>query len=456
MEPTQITGIVIAIFALLLLSSLGVLVKRVLSILSARRDENVDLERKLAVETEKASRIPDLEQSLTEKSSLIDRLREEGVVSERNVATLRETLRQVEKQANEARNQLAQQFELLGEEIMKRHGESFTKQNKEQIDGVLTPLRDRLVEFQQSLEKVRIESVEERAKLTEHIRALSETSIKMTNETHGLTQALKGKAPIQGAWGEMVLQTILERSGLREGEEFFTQESYSDDNGSRLRPDVVVKLPGGRRVVIDAKVSLSAFEAYVNATNEQERSLHLSRHLDSLRNHIKALSEKEYARIADSRLDFVIMFVPIEGALAAAWHKDPEVSNFATTKNVAIATPTTLTIALKTIANVWQVELRNKNAADIADKAGKIYDKFVGFIEDMTVAGSRLKQAQESYSSAMSKLTTGKGNLLCRLQQLKAMGATTAKSLPEDMLESAKAETVFPSAIGPVSIHEPA
>jgi DNA recombination protein RmuC len=278
----------------------------------------------------------------------------------------------------------------------------------------------------------------------------------MTNETHGLTQALKGKAPIQGAWGEMVLQTVLERSGLREGEEFSTQESYSDDNGSRLRPDVVVKLPGGRRVVIDAKVSLSAFEAYVNAANEQERSLHLSRHLDSLRNHIKALSDKEYARIADSRLDFVIMFVPIEGALAAAWHKDPEVSNFATTKNVAIATPTTLTIALKTIANVWQVELRNKNAADIADKAGKIYDKFVGFIEDMTAAGSRLKQAQESYSSAMSKLTTGKGNLVCRLQQLKAMGATAAKSLPEDLLESAQGETVFPSVNGSASIHEAA
>lgn len=445
--PTEITCVAIAVSAVVILSSLGLLAKRVLFVLSARRDANIDLERRLAVEKEKASRIPDLERSLVEKSSLIDELRDERAINEGNLATLRETLRQVEKQAGEARNQLTQQFKLLGDEIMKQHGESFAKQNKEQIDGILMPLRDRLVEFQDRIGQVQVETVAARESLKEQIRGLSEESAQVRNEAHNLTQALKGKAPTQGAWGEMVLETVLNHSGLRNGEEYTVQETYWNEHGSRLRPDVVVKLPGGRRVVIDAKVSLTAYEAYVTAEHETDRSSHLSHHADSVRSHIKTLSEREYAQVASSGLDFVIMFVPIEGALAAALQEDPELIVLAAKRNVAIATPTTLTIALKTVANVWQVEHRNTNAKAIAEQAGKIYDKFVGFIGDMRDMGSRLNNAQESYRGAMAKLSDGKGNLVRRLEQLKEMGATTGKSLPEDMLELAQVEAQLPSFV---------
>jgi DNA recombination protein RmuC len=268
----------------------------------------------------------------------------------------------------------------------------------------------------------------------------------MTSETENLTQALKGKSQMQGAWGEMVLKTILDRSGLREGEEYVTQESRVTEEGARLRPDVVVTLPGGQQVVIDSKVSLAAFTAYVSAETDAEREAQLSFHLDSIRTHIKALSEKEYQQVIISELNFVIMFVPIEGALAVALQNDPALTGFATEKDVAIATPTTLMLALKTIANLWQVERRNRNADAIAERAGKLYDKFVGFLDDMKSIGERLNQAQASYAGAMDKLSDGKGNLVRQVELLKSMGAKTGKSIPPELLDSDEIEAVVTSA----------
>lgn len=365
-------------------------------------------------------------------------------------ATLRETLDQERKQADEklallvqARAAMGLEFKSLAEEVMARHGESFTKLNKEQIEGILTPLREKLGEFEQKVQASHVESVKERATLAEQIRNIAATGAAMGKETKELTEALRGRSQTQGAWGEMVLGTILERSGLRANEEYTVQQSFADDEGRRLRPDVIVNMPGGQRMVVDAKVSLTAFEALVHAATDDERASHLQRHLASVRGHIATLGSKEYHNAAGTTFDYVVMFVPIEGALAAALHAEPNLILFAAERNVAITTPTTLMVALRTIANVWQVERRNQNAEEIANRAGKLYEKFVGFIEDMAAIDDAIKKARNSYDKAMNKLKTGNGNLIRQVEQLKTMGGRTSKVLPPSLLEAAEGQVTL-------------
>lgn len=329
----------------------------------------------------------------------------------------------------DAKERLTQEFKLLAHGVLKEQSETFSKQNREQIGNILTPLKESLTSFQQGLTVAHTESTKERATLAEQIRRLTEESAKMTHETGNLTRALKGKTQTQGAWGEMILQTILERSGLREGDEFITQLSHSAEDGRRLRPDVIVNLPNGQKIILDSKVSLTAFEAYVNAETDLDRAAHLANHVQSLRSHIRDLSKKEYHQLDGASVDYVIMFVPIEGALAAALVDDPGLTAMAIDSNVTIATPTTLMIALRTVANVWQVERRNRNAEAIADRAGKLYEKFAGFLGDMGQLGDRLTNAQKSYSNAMNKLQSGPGNVVRQIEQLKELGARTSKSL---------------------------
>ncbi len=458
------------------------------------RNINVVLDRQLAVERVHANKVPDLEGQLSkltergesqqiEKARLqselatsvatitglqaeildlrsrlktADAARDEAALRietvqgqkaelEANLARLSETLQQERKQSEEklgllreARDDMAKEFRVLAAAIMQEHGETFSKQNKEQIDVVLAPLREKLNEFQLGLTTAHTENLRERAALAEQIRQLSQTSATMTSETSNLTRALKGKAQTQGAWGEMILATILEKSGLRQGEEYFTQASHTTEDGQRLRPDVIVNLPGGQRIVIDAKVSLTAFEAHVNAGNDEDRAAYLQKHLASMRMHIKTLGDKSYQVHTNGGVDYVIMFVPIEGALAAALEEAPDMTSEALAQNVNIATPTTLMIALRTAASVWQVERRNQNAEAIAARAGQLYDKFVGFTEDMQALGKRLDQAQTTYGDAMGKLTTGSGNLLRQVDMLKTLGAKTSKALPTNLLDVAE------------------
>jgi DNA recombination protein RmuC len=424
---------------------------------SARNDtlkeEMASLQKLVAEKTalleERTSMAEALRQDLDEATAARDAAARESSDWRSRQAKLQETLDQVTKQSDEklallaeARERMTKEFRILADEVMKRHGDSFTKQNKEQMDGILTPLRDRLTEFQQGLQMAQTESARERATLKEQIRALTESSAKMTQETHNLTRALKGKAQAQGAWGEMVLSTILEHSGLREGEEYVTQESHSNESGQRLRPDVVVNLPNAQRIVIDSKVSLTAFEAFVNAETDAERPARLKAHLGSMRTHIRSLAGKDYQAASGSRLDYVIMFVPIEGALAVALQADPALTGFAAECNVAIATPTTLMIALRTVANVWQVERRNRNAELIADRAGKLYDKFVGFLDDMGDMGVRLAKARESYDCAMGKLSTGRGSLVKQVEYLRELGAKTSKAMPQNLLDEVSSGTL--------------
>jgi DNA recombination protein RmuC len=353
------------------------------------------------------------------------------------LATLVETQKQSDeklKLLQDARDAMAQQFKLLAAEVMKEHGETYAKKNIEQLDGTLNPLRQKILEFQQSLQTAHTQSEKERALLVDQIKRLSETSAAMSRETHDLTQALKGKSQTQGAWGEMILQSILEKSGLRDGEEYETQVSHTNDEGDRLRPDVIVRLPNQQSIVIDAKVSLTAFAASVAAETEEERAAYLKAHAASMRQHVRTLAGKEYHKHAGA-LDYVVMFVPIEGALMAALGVDPDLTSFAVEASVYIATPTTLMIALRTAANVWHVERRNRNAEEIASRAGKIYDKVFGFVESMDGLGKALGTAHRHYDKAMNQLSRGNGNVLRQVEQLKALGAKSGKSLPGHLLD---------------------
>jgi DNA recombination protein RmuC len=368
-----------------------------------------------------------------------------------DLSALRETLAQERKQSDEklkllldAKEVMAKEFNVLANDLMTKHGETFKKENKDQLDLLLTPLRDKLKEFQEGLQNAHTETGKDRAALAEQIKLLSEQSAKMTSETLNLTRALKGNTQAQGAWGEMILSSLLEKSGLREGEEYVVQTSHDTEDGKRLRPDVIVNLPNDQHVIIDAKVSLVAFEAYVNAEDEEVQRAALASHLASMRGHIKNLASKEYQGLRGGGLDYVIMFVPIEGALAAALQAEPGLTGFAAERNVAIATPITLMMALRTIDNLWKVERRNQNAEAIATRAGQLYDKFVGFVDDLQSIGKRLGQAQGAYSDALGKLQSGSGNLIGQAEKLKSLGAKAAKSLPKNLLSVEPAVAVLP------------
>ncbi|MAF49047.1 MAG: DNA recombination protein RmuC [Rhodospirillales bacterium] len=340
----------------------------------------------------------------------------------------------------DAEERLKLQFKTVAAEILQGHSTTFTKQNKEQLGNLLNPLGEKIKEFQQTLSNAHTENVKERGILKEHIQNLTNASADMMSETSNLTRALKGDSKTQGAWGEMKIESILEKSGLKKGDEYEAQSTFKDEAGNRLRPDYLVKLPGEQRIVIDSKVSLTAYEAHIAMEDEDESAQQLRAHVQSVRTHIKQLGDKDYQIAAQSHLDYVIMFVPIEGALAAALEADPNLIAYAIDQNVQIATPNILMALLRTIASVWQVERRNRNAEEIAKRAGGLYDKFVGFTESMEAIGGSLDKAKENYDVAMSRMGTGHGNILRRIEQLKDMGAKTSKSIPDELLEDAGEE----------------
>ena len=327
------------------------------------------------------------------------------------------------------RREMEIQFKELAENALKAQGESFSKANIEKLEATLTPLKEHVGHFEKELRQVHEETVKDRERLKTEISQLSRRSEAISQEAISLTKALKGDTQIQGAWGEMVLENILERSGLRNGEEYETQAHRIGVNGERLRPDVVVRIPGGKSLVIDSKVSLLAYNEAVNAATDVDALASRKRHLTSIKSHINSLSAKGYQTAENSTVDYVILFVPIEGALSEALREDPALTEHALERNITIATPTTLMMALKTIANVWAVDRRNQNAELIANRAGKLYDKVYGFVQNMERVGERLEQAQDSYTQAFSQLSKGKGNVISQVESLKNLGAKTSKKI---------------------------
>ena len=330
------------------------------------------------------------------------------------------------------REEMEARFKELASEALKLQGDQFSKANIEKLQATLTPLKEHVGHFEKELKAVHKATIEDRAALKAEINLLSQRSESISQEAVALTRALKSDQQKQGAWGEMILESILERSGLREGIEYETQAHRTGGEGERLRPDVVVNIPGGKTLVIDSKVSLVAYSDAVNAETEEQALTARKRHISSLRGHIKGLSAKDYQNAENSSVDYVILFVPIEGALSEALREDGTLTEYALEQNITIATPTTLMMALKTVENVWNVERRNQNAEVIAERAGRLYDKVVGFVDNMENVGKRLEQAQDAYQGAFSQLSRGRGNVLSQVETLKSLGAKTTKAIGVD------------------------
>lgn len=331
------------------------------------------------------------------------------------------------------RQDMEDKFKVLASEVLKEQSQTFGETNKEKLEVLLGPLKLEIEQFKADFKTDGEKRAEQRGAMEQLVGALKVETNKVRDEAGNLARALKGQAQTQGAWGEMILSTVLEKAGLREGEEFVVQESHTLEGGERLRPDVVVNFPDGRKLVVDSKVSLVAFERCVNCDDEAERAAHLSEHLKSVRTHIKGLSEKDYARLYGG-VNFVILFVPVEGALSLAIQNDPNIQTEAVERGVMIASPNTLLMGLRTVQNVWMREYQNRNVTKIADRAGKLYDKFVGFAEDLERIGASINNARNAYEDARSKLSSGRGNLVRQAEELKTLGAKTSKKLPAPLL----------------------
>ena len=327
------------------------------------------------------------------------------------------------------REEMEAKFKELAADALRLQGEQFSKANIEKLQATLTPLKEHVGHFEKELQAVHKATIEDRAALKAEINMLSQRSQSISQEAVALTRALKSDQQKQGAWGEMILESILERSGLRKGDEYETQAYRTGGEGERLRPDVVVKIPGGKTLIIDSKVSLVAYNDVVNAETEEQVVEARKRHITSLKGHIKGLSAKDYQNAENSSVDYVILFVPIEGSLSEALREDGKLTEYALEQNITIATPTTLMMALKTVANLLNVERRNKNAMEIAERAGKLYDKVAGFVDNMEKVGKGLEQAQDAYQGAFSQLSRGRGNVLSQVETLKSLGAKTTKTI---------------------------
>lgn len=345
---------------------------------------------------------------------------------------------------NDAREQLSNQFKALANDILEEKSKRFTEQNQTNIGQLLEPLKVKLTEFQGKVEEVYVQEVKERSALASQVKHLMDLNRQLSDDANNLTRALKGSSKTQGNWGEMILEKILESSGLRKGCEYDVQESHTLPDGSRLQPDVIIHLPEERHIIVDAKASLNGYEEYVNAEDETGREMALKRHINSVRSHIKELSDKNYQDIHGVKsLDFVLMFIPIEPAFMLAISQDNEMWQDAWKRNVLLVSPSTLLFVVRTVAHLWRQEQQNRNAQEIARRGGELYDKLVGFVEDLKGIGNRLNQAQNDYEKAYGKFVGGKGNVIRQAELLKGLGVKPSKSMPTEILDEAMEEPVL-------------
>ncbi len=332
------------------------------------------------------------------------------------------------------------EFENLANKILDQKSEKFTSLNKQNIEGILDPLNKKIKEFEEKVNVTNTESIKRHAELGEKLKTLHDQNVRISEEATNLTKALKGDTKMQGNWGEMVLERVLERSGLQKDSEYYVQQSFNTEEGRRVMPDVIIHMPGDKKMIVDSKVSLNAYERYINEVDESEKNVHLKNHLISVKNRINELSNKNYHTLyqMDSP-DFVLLFIPIEAAFAIASNEQPNLYSDAFEKNIIIVTPTTLLAVLKTIDSMWQNEKQKQNAIQIATQAGALYDSFVNLTDELLKIGRQIGTVQNSYEGAMKKLT-GKGNLIRRVEKLKKLGAKASKQMDQKLLNRADIE----------------
>ncbi|HUX27612.1 MAG TPA: DNA recombination protein RmuC [Terracidiphilus sp.] len=345
-----------------------------------------------------------------------------------------------------AKQALANQFESLAAEILEKKSKTFSEGSQKELGTLLTPLREQIKEFREKVEQAQSDSKTGVTKLETLIGTLGGLNQQLTAEAHNLTTALRGSAKAQGDWGELIARNLLEKAGLREGEQFRVQETFdsaADGEGrqKKARPDVIVNLPGGRHLIIDSKVSLNAYTDSVNAETDDDREAAVKRHLASVRAHVDELAERRYHKLnALETPDFVIMFIPIEPAFLTALHEDESLWRYAYEKEVLLVGPTTLLFVIRIVDNLWQQELQARSVQDVMNRGAELYDKFVGFVGDLEAVGKSLRGADQSYISAMKKLSEGRGNLIRQVEMLKQLGIRTGKSLPRNLLDRAEVE----------------
>ena len=342
------------------------------------------------------------------------------------------------EEVSKLQEKFTKEFENLANKILDEKSLKFTEQNQKNIKNILNPLQEKIQLFEKKVEDSQKENISINSALREQLLNLQNQNIKISKEAENLTKALKGDSKMQGNWGELVLERVLEKSGLEKDREYTVQQSFTTKDGSRVLPDVVINLPDGKKMVIDSKVSLTDYERFVNADEELQEK-YLKDHINSLKKHVDQLSAKKYEDLYEMESpDFVLMFVPIETAFSAAINKDTSLYNNAFEKNIVIVTPSTLLATLRTIDSMWNNEKQQRNAIEIARQAGALYDKFEGFVSDLTKVGKKMDDAKIEYRGAMNKLVEGRGNIITSIEKLKKMGAKAKKSIPDSILKRAK------------------
>lgn len=384
--------------------------------------------------TEKKS----LFEQLTEQKAALQSSYQESTTLKERLATLESENQHLSKQllqgevtAKENHQKMVLQFENLSNKLLEQKSAKFTHLNKQEIEKILNPLAEKIKTFEQEVARTHREARDQKVALRTELERMHTLNTRMTKEANNLAQAIKGDSRVQGAWGEFILESLLDNAGLTKGREYIVQHSFTNEEGKRYQPDVIIKLPQNRSIVIDSKASLRAYEQYFHTPKGNQREALLEKQIQALKNHIKALHEKNYAQHYDLHgLDFVIMFIPLEPAFSLALQHKTNLFQQAYEQNVILASPATLLAILRTVAHLWKREYQNQYAMEIAQESGRLYDKFVGFMEDLKKIGAQLNTTQKTYYSALNKLSEGKGNLIDKAERIKALGARTKKQLP--------------------------
>lgn len=396
------------------------------------------------------------EQHLSEKSSLEKQFQQacherENLREEKDILALRLTRKETDydnlyrrnldqkEEVEKLQERFTKEFENLANRIMEEKSVRFTEQNRENIKNILSPLQDKIHLFEKKVEDTHKASIDYHATLREQISGLKLINEQMSRETVNLTKALKGDSKMQGNWGELVLERVLLKSGLERGREYEIQQSFTTADGARVFPDVVINLPDGKKMIVDSKVSLTAYEKYCNCDDDLTRAVYLKEHIGSIKRHVEQLGDKNYHDLYQIESpDFVLLFIPIEPAFAIALNEDSALYNRAFERNIVIVTPSTLLATLRTIDSMWTNQKQQENAWEIARQAGALYDKFEGFVNDLVVVGKKMDEGKKAYEDSMKKLYTGNGNLVVSIEKLKKMGAKAKKSLPESIVKRAQ------------------
>ncbi|MBC7845963.1 MAG: DNA recombination protein RmuC [Flavobacterium sp.] len=392
---------------------------------------------KTALEKQLLQTVQEKESIRNEKEAINIQLTKKEVDFENLWERNKEQKEEVEK----LQEKFTKEFENLANKILDEKSSKFTEQNKENMKNILSPLQDKIQLFEKKVEDTHKESIDYHAALRQQILGLREMNLQMSKETLNLTKALKGDSKMQGNWGELILERVLEKSGLEKDREYFVQQSHTNAEGNRVFPDVVINLPDGKKMIVDSKVSLTAYEKYINEEDDSLKNSFLKEHVNSIKRHVEQLGDKNYHDLYQIESpDFVLLFIPMEPAFALALNEDTILYNRAFEKNIIIVTPSTLLATLRTIDSMWANQKQQENAFEIARQAGALYDKFEGFVADLIKIGKKIDESKVEYQGAMNKLVDGKGNLITSVEKLKKMGAKAKKALPDNILNRANAD----------------